>query len=620
MGCGSSSVQVSMAAEPKSNQAEKASLQQVNDNTSDYSSCGNLTSVVDEDARRLSVLTVRSGNLKFNEYSNDDSPMIAVRSLSTVKPANLTDTPPMKQAIKNSMFVNKIAGKRDEKFPEFRPKRTRPGHRINLVPLTSQRYASLSLPNSPLVRVKERPEAEFSGKSSMVDLRSDKNLSQEETQVLLNRALKELSKSLSDSHGSIFHIGAEDDNNITRTASSSPTLSPHLHRISVNSTEQLCLQGKAVVMDIGSGFCKAGLSYDDVPSVVFPTLLGRASDASAIPGVSKDAIFVGNDVMLRRGALTLSRPVQRGVVIDWDDWRNTVDHILNMELKLDKDDISAVFPESPLSTRAAREKTTEIMFENISAARLYQGSSAPMTLHAFNMTSGLMVSVGHDVTSCVPVIQGNVKKGSVRALELGGADITKKLKDFLHEGGKEVKNGKGDSIAKAMMERLCYVTYNGSHEDDNTITRKQRTYSLPTGTAVNLDKEKFLAPEILFRPETYDGNSSSQTGLHKLCVESVNACKNDDNDEVTQDLYKNVVLVGGASLLPGLSQRLKEELVALLPHLTESDIKVHAYPKRQYATWRGAALMTSLHSSRGRWMTKADYDEYGPTIVHRKFF
>ena len=59
-------------------------------------------------------------------------------------------------------------------------------------------------------------------------------------------------------------------------------------------------------MDIGSGFCKAGLSYDDVPSVVFPTLLARPNDASAIPGVSKDAIFVGNDVMLRRGALTLS--------------------------------------------------------------------------------------------------------------------------------------------------------------------------------------------------------------------------------------------------------------------------------------------------------------------------
>jgi len=47
-----------------------------------------------------------------------------------------------------------------------------------------------------------------------------------------------------------------------------------------------------------------------------------------------------------------------------------------------------------------------MMFDKIGVSSLYLGSSAPMALHAFGMSSGLVVNIGHDVTSCVPVYHG----------------------------------------------------------------------------------------------------------------------------------------------------------------------------------------------------------------------
>ena len=49
------------------------------------------------------------------------------------------------------------------------------------------------------------------------------------------------------------------------------------------------------------------------------------------------------------------------------------------------------------------------------------------------------------------------------------------------------------------------------------------------------------------------------------------------------------------------------------------EVKVHSLPKRQYATWRGAAHMTSLQLSRSRWITKSEYEEHGASAIHGKY-
>ena len=66
----------------------------------------------------------------------------------------------------------------------------------------------------------------------------------------------------------------------------------------------------------------------------------------------------------------------------------------------------------------------------------------------------------------------------------------------------------------------------------------------------------------------------------------------------------------------GLSDRLKDELVALAPSGVE--IKVIASADRKFAVWKGASTFASLSTFAASWITKADFEEHGAAIVHRK--
>ena len=69
-----------------------------------------------------------------------------------------------------------------------------------------------------------------------------------------------------------------------------------------------------LVVDNGSGMCKAGFAGDDDPRAVFPSVVG-------CPRVwargLKDPLF-GYNALERRGVVTLEHPIQRGIVTDWD--------------------------------------------------------------------------------------------------------------------------------------------------------------------------------------------------------------------------------------------------------------------------------------------------------------
>merc|ERR1740120_433230 len=83
-------------------------------------------------------------------------------------------------------------------------------------------------------------------------------------------------------------------------------------------------------------------------------------------------------------------------------------------------------------------------------------------------------------------------------------------------------------------------------------------------------------------------------------------------------LYANVVLTGGSTMFPGIGQRMTEELAALAP--SSMKINVVAPPERKYSTWIGGSFLACLETFQQMWMSKEEYDESGPAIVHRKCF
>ena len=88
--------------------------------------------------------------------------------------------------------------------------------------------------------------------------------------------------------------------------------------------------------------------------------------------------------------------------------------------------------------------------------------------------------------------------------------------------------------------------------------------------------------------------------------------------DVRKDLYGNVILSGGTTMFPNFGERLYAEIKKLCPEKMKG--KVIATPDRKYMVWKGGSTLSTLSTFASMWITKADYEEFGETVVHRKCF
>jgi actin-related protein len=88
--------------------------------------------------------------------------------------------------------------------------------------------------------------------------------------------------------------------------------------------------------------------------------------------------------------------------------------------------------------------------------------------------------------------------------------------------------------------------------------------------------------------------------------------------EVRRDLLQNVILAGGSTLFEGMGERIWQELHQLAP--STHKIKILAPPERKFSVWLGGSILASLSTFQTMWINKQEYDDSGPSIIHRKCF
>lgn len=110
-------------------------------------------------------------------------------------------------------------------------------------------------------------------------------------------------------------------------------------------------------------------------------------------------------------------------------------------------------------------------------------------------------------------------------------------------------------------------------------------------------------------------NEWNSLNLHELIWRTVLKCDVD----IRRELLNNMILVGGGSLIDGLSPRLVEELSRIAPSSMKIKAPVSGVSvEKHHAAWVGGSILSICGSFQQLWISKQEYDEYGPTVYQRK--
>lgn len=403
-----------------------------------------------------------------------------------------------------------------------------------------------------------------------------------------------------------------------------------------------------IVMDVGAYTTKFGYFNNGRPNFIIPTVIGNY-DAKFSParadfmGPTDDLNFyIGYEATEHGSFYPNANILKDGEVQDWNKMEQFWEQCLFKYLRCDPEDHAILLTESPLNSPDNREFTAEIMFETFNVPYLYISSSAVLTLGASwtskgaRSMTGTVIDVGHDGTWIVPVVHGHIVGDAIEHIPVGGRASTEFIAGMLKDHEPTVLPEDLFETATAVKERFCKVAWRPS-ATFQIFDREREKYiehykgiSRKTGKEFTCEVlyERVLGPEVLFQPGLV--SSEYTTPLAVLVDRAIRQCSVIDRKR----LYDNIILGGGSTAFIGFGKRLRMDVQAVVDeelrlnaeraskelgrNIQTSKVDVHVleHKRQTYAAWYGGALLAdSGLAFRNICMTKAEYDEVGPSIA-----
>lgn len=340
-------------------------------------------------------------------------------------------------------------------------------------------------------------------------------------------------------------------------------------------------------------------------------------------------------------------PMAGGLIDDFEGALHTWKYGFEDVLRVDVREHPLLVTEAGWNDSKRRERTMQTMFEDLEVPATYLARNGVCAAFAAGKATALVVDVGAGACSITPVVDGLVLKKGIYHSGIAGDAISHATKALLQQMGiainpsyrvsKKVQVDPG-ATAQATLRKVAGITPSfHAYQEEKVIlewkesccailerpydenlanTRQSKTFEFPDGYNQAFGSERFKVGETLFKPKAFGVGdaSSSSLSLSQLLHSSISSV----DPDIRAHLLNNVVLTGGSSLIPGLGDRLTNEIQTIAPG---SKVRIYApgnTVERKCGGWLGGSILSSLGTFHQMWVSRAEYNEVGANIVEKR--
>ena len=385
------------------------------------------------------------------------------------------------------------------------------------------------------------------------------------------------------------------------------------------------MAAKTIILDIGAGYTKLGIGGNLTPTLVEPSVVGIVSsrpeeedDGSCIIPRDHPLLF-GDDAIKAQemNQVSCRYPIDDlGGIADWPAFQMLLFYMFEKLGIEDLSDYNLLIPRPHTFSKQDLDKLVGFLFDEIGVGNLTMHDQAALVLYTQGVETGVVVEAGEGQIRIIPVYKGHAIPKLDKLFPIGGRALSKYLIKLLRLRGYHLDLKDNRETARKLKEALCYVAIDPEEEyqlaDETTVLVE--SFSLMNGSTISMGRERFECSEALFKPSMLDVEGP---GIADLLFQVI---QNADID-CRVDLYQNIILSGGSSMIPGLAERLQSRLEERYlqdvlhgdqSRMKEWNIKIQSPKSRSFLVFEGAALFADLIVGESKyWVSRREYHKHG---------
>lgn len=311
-----------------------------------------------------------------------------------------------------------------------------------------------------------------------------------------------------------------------------------------------------------------------------------------------------------------------------------------------------------------REKAIEIALESWGCPAFWLARNSVLAAFAGGKATALVVDVGATMASVTPIHDGLVLKKGVQKSPLAGNWMSAQVRSLFNSSDPKVnitphfmiksktpvdagapaqatyRNFEVPPTASfmALQEervltefkesvvhvwsgpgRLSSGNQMGSTNEDWVKTMPGRVFEMPNGSNQMWTADRFRVAEGMWDEKAAlpipgePAPTKSQT-IPEMIKNAISAVDMD----LRVNLLSNIIVTGGTTLTNGFNDRLVSEIQQAYPG---ARVKIQAAgltSERRFGSWIGGSILGSLGTFHQMWISKKEYEEFGPSIIEKR--